>query len=78
MMPGRSDSHPLLLELVNIHSRLFPWYDVMTGKTSVGCLFGSVIGGRLSDHMLRRVKVKNGGESQPEVSVSFQPSPFLR
>ncbi|KAF7767901.1 hypothetical protein Agabi119p4_7144 [Agaricus bisporus var. burnettii] len=35
----------------------------------IGCLFGSVIGGRLSDHMLRRMKAKNEGESQPEIRL---------
>ncbi|KAH9922611.1 major facilitator superfamily domain-containing protein [Fomitopsis serialis] len=32
----------------------------------IGCLFGSVLGGRYSDHIFTKLKAKHGGKSQPE------------
>ncbi|KZT67115.1 MFS general substrate transporter [Daedalea quercina L-15889] len=32
----------------------------------VGCLLGSVLGGRYSDHVFRKLKARDGGKSQPE------------
>ncbi|KAF5347001.1 hypothetical protein D9756_011026 [Leucocoprinus leucothites] len=35
----------------------------------IGCILGSLVGGRLSDLMLRRMKKKTGGTSQPEIRL---------
>ncbi|KAF5366804.1 hypothetical protein D9758_006575 [Tetrapyrgos nigripes] len=37
--------------------------------TSAGCMMGSILGGRLSDLMLIRLKAKNGGRSYPEMRL---------
>lgn len=36
----------------------------------IGSLFGSVLGGRYSDHVFRKLKAQNGGTSQAEVSCT--------
>ncbi|KAF9446367.1 MFS general substrate transporter [Macrolepiota fuliginosa MF-IS2] len=47
-----------------------PWKIGLTSLSyGMGCLFGSVIGGRWSDFVLRRTKAKNGGVSQPEMRL---------
>jgi hypothetical protein len=35
----------------------------------LGNLAGSILGGRWSDHVLAKLKQKNGGVSEPEVSI---------
>ncbi|EPT02266.1 hypothetical protein FOMPIDRAFT_73914 [Fomitopsis schrenkii] len=37
----------------------------------VGCLLGSVLGGRYSDHIFRKLKAKHGGKSQPEARTLY-------
>lgn len=39
--------------------------------SSLGTVFGSLIGGRWSDYQLSRLKAKNGGCSTPEVRNKF-------
>ena len=36
-----------------------------------GCLLGSVLGGRYSDHIFRKLKAKHGGKSQPEARTLY-------
>lgn len=40
-------------------------------KSSAGCLLGSVLGGRYSDHIFRKLKAKHGGKSQPEARTLY-------
>ncbi|TFY83415.1 hypothetical protein EWM64_g590 [Hericium alpestre] len=35
----------------------------------IGCMAGSILGGRWSDHVLRRMKEKNGGRMHPEMRL---------
>lgn len=37
------------------------------GRADVGCLGGSVLGGRYSDYVFRKLKAENGGTSAAEV-----------
>lgn len=44
----------------------------------IGNILGSIIGGRLSDRMLARLKRKNGGVSEPEVRPPSPSRPSAR
>ncbi|OJT02082.1 MFS antiporter QDR3 [Trametes pubescens] len=43
----------------------------------VGSLFGSVLGGRYSDHVFRKLKARNGGTSQAEMRLESTMVPML-
>ncbi|KAH9922895.1 MFS general substrate transporter [Fomitopsis serialis] len=43
----------------------------------IGCLFGSVLGGRYSDHIFTKLKAKHGGKSQPEMRLQSTLLPML-
>jgi len=43
----------------------------------IGCLFGSVLGGRYSDYIFKKVKAKHGGKSYPEMRLQSTMLPML-
>lgn len=43
-----------------------PSHDLLANCT-IGAVGGSILGGRWSDRVLRRMKAKNGGQGRPEV-----------
>ncbi|KAI0727680.1 major facilitator superfamily domain-containing protein [Fomitopsis betulina] len=43
----------------------------------IGCLLGSVLGGRYSDYIFRKLKAKHGGKSQPEMRLQSTLVPML-
>lgn len=42
-------------------------FSIIKVKQSVGCMGGSLLGGRWSDKVLRRLRAQNGGQGHPEV-----------
>ena len=71
-MPSRSVSccYPSALVRLAVHHAIFV-HTVVTHPHCAGSLVGSVLGGRYSDHVFRKLKARNGGTSQPEVRLSL-------
>ena len=50
----------------------YPEYLRRTSDASTGCISGSILGGRWSDHVLKKLKAQ-GGHTVPEVSTPTLP-----
>ena len=48
-----------------------PPSPLLSPNPSAGCLLGSVLGGRYSDHIFRKLKAEHGGKTQPEVRILY-------
>ena len=59
--------------LESVSSPSSTWHPFELTQDLLGSLLGSVLGGRYSDHVFRKLKARKGGASQAEVRslVSF-------